>query len=76
MMPLVLLLGLVSVYPKSLDNEVKAFVEHEFSQVLAVTEYPNYDISATVENFSFNSSSAMASANGDIKIKPAVVATP
>jgi hypothetical protein len=62
------------VYPKSLDNEVKAFVEHEFSQVLAATEYPNYDISVTVENFSFNSSSAVASANGDIKIKPAVVA--
>ena len=58
MIPLLLLLGLVTVYPKSLDNELKVFVEHEFSQVLAVTEHPNYDISVTVENFSFNSSSA------------------
>lgn len=58
MIPLLLLLGLVTVYPKSLDNELKVFVEHEFSHVLAVTEHPNYDISVTVENFSFNSSSA------------------
>ena len=74
MIPLLLLLGLVTVYPKSLDNELKVFVEHEFSQVLAVTEHPNYDISVTVENFSFNSSSAMTTVRGDITIKPAVVA--
>lgn len=70
--------SLVTVYPNGLDPTTRAFVQKELSQLLAVTEHPNFEISVTVEETSvgLGGGRAVATANtkGEITIRPSAVA--
>lgn len=70
--------SLVTVYPNGLDPTTRAFVEKELSQLLAVTEHPNFEISVTVEETSVGLGGgravATANAKGEITIRPSAVA--
>jgi hypothetical protein len=65
--------SLVTVYPNGLDPTTRAFVEKELSQLLAVTEHPNFEISVTVEETSVGLGGgravATANAKGEITIR-------
>jgi hypothetical protein len=70
--------SLVIVYPNGLDPTIRALVEIELSQLLAVTEHPNFEISVTVGKTSVGlgggTAVATANAKGEITITPSAVA--
>ena len=69
-MPLLLLLGLVKVYPVDFDPAVKTFVEKEVTRIISVTEHPEARYTVNLVKPSIGNSALIV--GEDIMVRPQI----